>query len=179
MAKDDVIADMPATVPTKRKALKEAPDVWLAIWASDKSLPPSQRKRAQAERDERKAAVPDRRVGLLLGQEGLTPEQFDRLKELLATSGATEVHHPGVASRVHTACRSLGVPVMPHRDVRVGDDERAKLVCRALTGQSADRVYAFPPAGRAEGLWDGIRYAKHRSIPVIVVLPDGSSPDET
>ncbi len=171
MAKDDV-ADIPSSVPHKRGALEAVPDVWLAVWANDDKLPPSQRKRAQEERDRRKALVPDTKVGLLVGQEGVTPEQLDKLKELLASSGATEVHHPGVASKVHTACRALGVPVTPHRDVRISDAERMKLVVKA-----SDRIIAVPPAGTRHGITDGIRYAKHRSLPVVVIGLDGSIPE--
>jgi hypothetical protein len=171
MAKED-IQDIPKSVPHKRGAIEGVPDMWLAIWAGDESLPPSQRKRAQEERDRRKALIPDKKLGLLVGQEGVTPQQLDKLKELLGTSGATEVHHPGVASKVHTACRALGVPVTPHRDVRVDDAERMKLVVKA-----SDRIIAAPPVGSQPGVWDGIRYAKHRSLPVIVVQPDGSVAD--
>jgi hypothetical protein len=172
MAKDD--APRPATVPTKRRVLQDPAqtlDRWLASWAADESLPPSQRVRAQEERDRRKALSPTRSLGLVVAQEGMTPEQYAALPKLLDQLQPTEIHHPGAASKVHQACRAVAT-VHVHRDVR---DHHAGC---ALVVRAADIVIAAPkerrmPQDHQRSVWSFIRMAKHRSVPVHVIMPDG------
>jgi hypothetical protein len=80
-----------------------------------------------------------------------------------------------VSSRLHRALRAVA-PVD-----RIGDgaypgwDERAKEVIRG----DVDVVLACPKgfareAHAAGGVWGAVGYAKHRKVPVKVVLPDGN-----
>ena len=165
--KDDV--GEPGPVPTKRRALHDAPAVWLAKWLERDDLTTRERKLVEAEKERRKSTSPDVRVGLIIPAEGVTPKQLDALREALPALNATEVHHGGVPSRVHTACRMLGVPVI-HHDEPVGRDHEVV--------KASSIVVAAPKETRAPvqkvGVWEVIKYAKHRSVPVRVVMPDGN-----
>lgn len=165
-------APTPARPPTKRRALERAPDLWLAVWAADVSLSDADRERVQAVRDARKAAAPDRRVGLILDREGLTPPQFSIVRELLSKARPTEIHHPWAAQSLHSACKSLGVPVIVHKDVRSDLKPLQDVVLASTSVIGAPR--GLKNIGRMTPAWDSIKYAKHRNLPVTVVLPDGT-----
>lgn len=157
--KDD--APLPDSVPRKRRQIESLLDRHIAVWLAGETLAPSDRRRLEEEKARRRTSVPDRLVGVLVGAAGVAPPQLDALPGLLA--GATEVTHPGVSSRVHTACRSVGVPVVVRRDdprevVRASD-----LVVAVLNGPKADGTE----------VWEWVRYARHRGVPVRAVLPDG------
>lgn len=160
--KEDV-GPAPETPPAKRKQLEQAADLWLAVWANDAKLPPSQRRRAQDERDRRKALSPDKGVGVLVGPEGLTPSQMVTLLTLVEGMSPTAIHHPGLPSRLHMQLRSMQVPVVVHKD-----DYREVV-------KASNTVIVCPkeqsPAKSA--MWEMLRYAKHRSLPARAVLPDG------
>jgi hypothetical protein len=165
--KDDV--EIPPTPPRKRRALEQALPQWLAMWANDESLPPSQRRRAQAERDRRKRLVPDVIVGVIVGEEGMTPAQRGRLLELIAAARATELHHDWSRSshmrRLLLPLDDLNVRVVPQQ----GDHE---LVRNSTTVVAVPKDVEKPD--RVEGVWEAVRYAKHRRLPVRVVMPDGN-----
>lgn len=159
--KDD--APVPDRVPTKRRQLHDALDRWLAVWATREDLTKRERALVEDERSRRKSLKPSLVVGLLVPGEGVTPPQLESLRDRLAESGATEVQHVSVPSRVHTACRDLGVPV------HVRDTDRDVV-------RDSDVVIATPKerAEAASPLWDTVRYARHRKLPVKLVMPDGS-----
>lgn len=158
-------APAPAHPPTKRRALERAPDLWLAVWASDESLPEADRKRVQAIRDARKVATPDRILGLILDKEGATPQQLLTIKEILPARRPTAIHHVWCAARIHSACEALKVPVTVHARNGFRDVVLATSILVALPrGQETDSP-----------VWDAIKYANHRKSEVTVVLPSGET----
>lgn len=167
--KDDV--EIPAKVPAKRKVLENPAltlDLWLAVWANDDSQPPGARKRAQEERDRRKALVPDVRMGVIVGDEGMTPAQRDRVLELLSGAQPTEIHFR--LDRVSHLRRVL-LPIAQgsHREVPHVDEQE---LVRASTSLLAAPKESEKP-GTVVGVWEAVRYAKHRKVPVRVVMPSG------
>lgn len=158
MSKDD-LGQRPNFVPVKRRQLEQSPDVWLAEWANDESLPPSQRNKAQGERDRRKAATADVKVGIVATRSGLTSEQLLTLPTTLKKLGATEVIHSGLPSRAHMACRAI-----------VGDNVTVLREDPQEVIKAATTVVAF---AKGAAPWGAVKYAKHRSLPVLVILPDG------
>lgn len=166
--KDDV--EIPPEPPRKRRVLEDPGqtlDRWLAVWATNESLPPSARRRAQDERDRRKRLAPDVRVGVIVGEEGMTPPQRSRVLELVG--GATELHYHGDRQ---SHLRSLMLPLddLNVRMVLHSDDQ--EIVRAASTVVAAPKEPEKPNV--VAGVWAGVRYAKHRRLPVRVVMPDGS-----
>lgn len=164
---------MPAAPPRKRRALEDAPALWLAVWL-DSELSPSDRRRLEEEKARRKALTREHRVGLVVAQEGLTPVQLAAV--IAALDGASEVHHGGVPSKLHNAAREYGV--VHHRDAWPFSDERIKAVIRdsdaiiAAPKEQTIMPYATP------GVWRWIGYARNRSLPVRVILPTGDEAKE-
>ena len=168
--KDDV-PELPAKVPAKRRQERELLDVHIALWLAGDDITPSQRRRLQAEKQRRKSLVADRPVGLLVGREGVTPEQQEAMIGLLGELEPTEVHHPGVGKRLHGACRLLDVPVHVHVDVRLDEGGMREVIKNSSIIIGAPKERSRPASSSV--VWDMIRYAKHRSLAVKVVLPDG------
>jgi hypothetical protein len=172
--KSDVVEDMPAAPPRKRRQLEQVPDVWLAIWLDSEDLSPSDRRRCQDEKAERarRRKVAEHRVGLIVNQYGLTPDQLAKAIEALRGAGATEVHHGGVPSKLHNAARDLGV--VHHKEPGwLYSEERDQEVIR-----SVDAVIACPKETTVQtyatpGVWKAIGYARHRGLPVTVISPTG------
>lgn len=162
--KDDV--EIPPAPPRKRRELERALPVWLATWASDESLPPSQRKRAQGERDRRKHLLPDVCVGVIVGEEGMTPAQRERLADLGVAASPTALH---VEERFVVHARRL---LQSIADVTIWMHPDAQELVKASTLVLAAPKEPEKP-DRVEGVWEGVRYAKHRKVPVRVVLPNG------
>lgn len=167
MSEDDV--EIPAVPPRKRRQLEATPAKWLAVWAADESLPPSQRRRAQDERDRRKrnAGTSFEIVGVLVGAEGATPEQVDYVRARVPA-----------AKRVK-APRPLKLGLKPNTFVLCGEpwagttlQERLKYIVRTSSAVIATPEKDHDPQ-RVEGVWEAVRYAKHRNVPVTVVMPDG------
>jgi hypothetical protein len=154
--------------PRKRRELQRALDRWIAEWLASDDLTPAQRSMLEEEREQRKRTRKreQRAVGLIMPVEGYTKPQFDRLPELLA--GATRILHHGVPSRVHQLCRRVA-PVTVHNDQPRTVVTNADLVI-ALTKETTVMPHATP------GVWKLIGLAKHRSVPVRVILPDGTEP---
>jgi hypothetical protein len=161
MSKEDV-GPLPDTVPRKRRQIEALADLHIAMWLASDDLAPGDRKRLEAEKQRRKTSTPEHPVGVLIGSGGCSPAQLAALEGALA--GATEVHHPGVASRVHTTCKGVA-PVVIHRD-----DLRA--VVLHSKGVVALPTTTTPSA--VSPVWSMVKYAKHRSLSVKVVLPDGT-----
>lgn len=173
--KDD--APLPGSVPKKRRQIEQLTDLHIATWLGGDEITPSERRRLQEEKDRRKAEAKRGRllVGLLVADEGLPKPQLDAAIHTLSGSGATAIIHPGVQQRLHSACKALGVPV----DVRYGDGELgARVVAR-----EADLIIAAPKESQVQpyatpGVWMRIGYARHRGVPVIVIMPNGAQLQE-
>ena len=149
--KNDV--DVPPRPPKKRKALKQALDLWLAVWANDEALSRADRDRAEAERTRRKMAQRDVVVVVLIPREGLTPIQKHTIKALM--EGATEVRRWVSGSA-------------PYQGVVRG----AELV---IAAPKEGKRPARPPDG---SVWAAERYARDRGCRTVVVLADGTSGKE-
>lgn len=163
MSKDDI--EIPPAPPRKRRQLEDPNtlDKWLAIWATDDELPPSQRKRAQEERDRRKRLVPDVKVGILVGEEGMTPAQAAIVAEAVAP--ATELHAHGMyAAHLRKPLSGVTTPCVQHGDYREVIRYSTSLVATPKEPEKPDVV---------EGVWQAVRYAKHRKVAVKVVMPNG------
>jgi hypothetical protein len=168
--KEDV-PPLPARVPAKRRQLRELLDVHIALWLAGDDITPSERRRLQVEKQRRKSLVADRPVGLLVGREGVTPDQQETIVGLLAQLEPTEVHHPRLAGSLHSACKRLDVPVILHDDVRVDEGGMREVIRNSSIVIGAPKERSRPASSSV--VWDMIRYAKHRSLAVKVVLPDG------
>jgi hypothetical protein len=173
--KDDV--EIPAKVPpTKRKVL-ESPsltlDKWLAVWAADPDQPPSARKRAQDERDRRKALMPDVRVGVILGEEGMTPAQRVAVRDFVLAQSPTELH---VQKGSYTHLRRLLFELSDQELVPIPppsvQPDPSTIVRASTTLVAVPKDNEKPNV--VEGVWEAVRYAKHRKVPVRVVMPDGT-----
>jgi hypothetical protein len=155
--------EVPARPPKKRRQM-ESPntlDKWLAVWANDENLTPSERRRAQDERERRKAEAPDPRiVGLLIGEQGVTPQQLDVLRDRCAR--AEEVH----ATRTVKLGLAPGVFHM---------EESLRDVVAAVNEIVAAPAQTYEPEQKIAGVWPEVRYARHRKIPVLVLYPDGTT----
>lgn len=184
MAKADV-PPLPDRVPAKRRQLQHGTlDVHIAMWLTGDTITPSERRRLEEEKARRRALVPDMPVGLLVGREGVTKAQVAAIVAALAAAQPTEIHHPGVAGPLHSACRRLDVPVTAVRNMRshhlalppfaahASDHDAMREVvhnCKLVIAAPKEmaEVTAKSP------VWDMIRLAKHRSVAVQIVLPDG------
>lgn len=152
MSRDDV--PVPEEVPRKRRVLEDPSvtlDRFLAIWAARDDLTPSERRRVDAERYRRKRLSLPVCLGVLVGREGMTPEQRQALAEYREQINPTEVTEPA--------------------------DRGSYAVLQAVVKVSTV-LFAAPkeprePIGRKAGVWAAVRYAKHRGVPVRVVLPTG------
>jgi hypothetical protein len=168
--KDDV-PELPARVPTKRRALRELLDVHIAMWLAGSEITTAERRRLEAVKAERKQSTPDRPVGLLIGREGVTPAQQRSIVSLLSELAPTEIHHPRLASSLHSACKRLDVPVILHEDVRVDEGGMREVVKASTVVIGAPKERSRP--SETSTVWDMMRYANHRDLAVKVVLPDG------
>jgi len=146
--KDDV--ETPPAPPKKRKHLEQALDVHLAIWANDESLPPSARKRAQDERDRRKADAKRGEVAKILvmvPREGKTPQQRAYHDEEVVGSG--ELYWWSSKTDYH---------------------EMVKKVDQVVAFVKEQNAPTHPPPG---SVWEAVQYARHRKLPLKVILPNG------
>lgn len=180
------VPELPDRVPAKRRALEQAADVHIAMWLAGDTITPSERRRLETEKERRKRLVPDRPVGLLIARQGVTPVQQEHVMRAVAAAQPTEIHHPGVAGPLHTACKRLGVPVTPVREIRThhlamppfqahGSDSDA---LREVVTRSTHLVVAAPTnhtPTKDNDVWDAARYARHRNIAVQIILPNGKN----
>jgi len=146
MASDDVeIRERP---PRKRRQLEQALEVELAVWLARDDLTPSERKKVEAEKERRKQDAPTI-VGIVWGREGRTPAQFAAAREFPQTDPdvyETLAHAADFHEFVKAVNRVVALP------------------------KEMSRVYDPP----AESVWAYVEYARHRGVPVKVILPDGS-----
>jgi hypothetical protein len=168
MPKDE-IPPLPLHPPKKRKQMYEALDIHLAMWAHNATLAPSEKRRVNEERQRRKRLRRSEKVGLLVGKEGITPEQFVRMAEVLnGEKGAmNEIWHAPVSGAVHSLCKSYGVDVEVVRPPRMEQADIWKIIVKNST-----KVIAFP-RGEDGPVWDLIRYTRHRNTPVTIIMPNG------
>lgn len=157
------IGPAPERPPAKRRQLEAVPDLWIAQWLAGDTLTPSERRRLEDEKGRRKAASPDKPVGVLVGHEGVTPHQMVTLMTLVEGMRPTEIHHPGLPSRLHMQLRGLEVPVVVH-----GGDYKEVV-------KASESVIVCPKEHQPgkSAMWEMLRYAKHRRLPARAVLPDG------
>lgn len=143
--KEDAL--VPEKVPKKRRQLEAALDRWLPVWLERDDLTPSERRRVEEERERRRRNRDGEptTLGLLIGAEGMTPEQRLALAEYKAA--------------------------MKPASVIEGGDFQA--VVKASTVAFAAPRHAREPKSGEPGVWAGIRYARHRKVPVRVILPSG------
>lgn len=164
---------LPDQVPAKRRQLEAALDRWLPMWLARENLTPSERRRVEAERARRKALQPDRIVGVIVGDEGLTPEQADALVEQVVKLAPTELRlarqHPfgGALPRIAPKVQRR----LPNVPCTVDVDDRA--VIGASQFIVAAPRHAHDPDRGESGVWWAIRHARHRKVPAHIVLPDG------
>lgn len=158
MAKEDV-QELPKEVPKKRKELQERTlDLHIAMWLASDSITPSERRRLEEEKARRKQLTPKNRLGILTDRAGVTPIQVEKIKELLPSEKDLEVVR---------ASRTLPLGL---KDTRYWITEESKSIVKEV-----DQVIACPQNDRRDSeCWEAVKYAKHRSIPVVVVLPNGS-----
>jgi hypothetical protein len=175
--RDDV--EVPETIPAKRRQLEDTSvvlDKWIAVWLARDDITPSERRRLEAEKARRKALKPERVVGLVVAREGMTPRQLVAVLDALLAWKPTSVVHTRLVPRVHgvlmAACRNIGAHATLIADVR-DEDAAARSVVHA-----ADAVIAAPREQDVQtyatpGVWATIGLARHRRLPVAVVLPSG------
>lgn len=174
----------PGSPPAKRRVLQDRNmtlNAWLHQWAADESLPPGARLKATEELERRKAE--DRKtfveVGVLVGPEGATPQQVTVFAEWWAKVGATRLE---VGSAFPVASEDQrNLPKAPRlRDV-VGDMPRTTHHARSEEEElkqvvvASSTIVALPPRISPTGtVWNAVGYAKHRKVPVTVILPNGT-----
>lgn len=138
----------PLAIPKKRRQLEAALDRWIAEWLARSNLALGDRKRLEEEKERRKGVrkSPEKpTLGILHAREGMTPEQRRALNE-------------------------YRLEVQAGRDVTSGD---FKAVVRLSDTLFAAPNHARQPASGEDGVWSAIRYARHRKVPVKIVLPNG------
>jgi hypothetical protein len=163
--KEDV-AELPS-IPRKRSALKKALDLHLALWLERDDLMPSVRRALQEEKQRRKSGIRELAVGVLVGFEGATPAQLRVLREEVGREGVTRVFAPrpmplGLAPDVFRSVASEAW------------DDRLRGIVRACDSLLAAPRDHREPTKKDSGVWAMVRYARHRKVPVKVVLPDGA-----
>lgn len=151
--KDD--APPPAAVPRKRRQLESLPDRWIAEWLSGAyPLPRGDRLRLEAERERRKAVrrAEDRTVTVVIGPEGQTPQQRAAVADALAMLQPTQFHRPMILEHVRQAIRESDFVIAAPREATPPSDQQVR-----------DRSW----------VWLAVDYAKHRRVPVKIIMPDG------
>jgi hypothetical protein len=171
MAKEDV-KELPQ-IPAKRRQIEQMLDLHIAMHLARDDITPGERKRLQIEKERRKKLRPDKRVGIILGVEGATPQQIDVILEMLGDLNPTEVHYTRLPKALYRAVLSKASKLKEHTLWNNAQD----------VARNSDVVIAAPketrePTGFKQGVWAYIKYAKHRSIPTTVVLPDGTIHNE-
>jgi len=192
--KEDV--EIPERPPRKRRQMQQALDLWIAAWLARDDLTPSERRRCEAEKEERKRRreLAEVRVGFSGTRAGMTPQQRARIRELFAaTRGIVEAHHGDcVGSDVgfHDEARKAHVDVVTHPP----EDARLRAFCAGIRSEPAlpflerdkeivkastvlwatPKEASEPEPARGQGTWSTVRYARKRGVPVVVIMPDGS-----
>lgn len=178
MAKEDV-GPLPEVVPKKRSQIEALPDLWIAQWLGESLatsvLTPGERKKLLAEKERRKFLKPDVILGVVCCDENATPEQLRTFREVVARIAPTEVVQHPLPGKVNHVVKSLGVPVTVvsngamnkqfDRDEVVRKSTVLVAIQKETTVQTSSSVSPVPAA---------IGLAKHRSMPVRIILPNGT-----
>lgn len=174
MSKDD-IPPLPSRVPTKRRHLEALLDVHIATWLATGNLSSLEREYLEQEKERRQLAkkVFILRLGLVVAVEGVTPHQQESILFLLRKDEPTHIIHHRLPSRLHQACRKVTKEVVVMSSGSYADRTRAVVrVSQALI--AAPKELHEPRGHKEDGtVWSGIKYARHRGIPVQIVLPTG------
>jgi hypothetical protein len=163
VSKDD--APPPLEIPTKRRQLRAVPDYWLAVWASRENLTTAERRRVEGEREHRKRLrnESDVIVGVCIGREGITPQQFDYIAGYLTGMQPAGVVHAGAPAKLVRAIGDLDIAT--ETDFR--EVVQAAHVVLAAVKEPTEPV-------QKSGVWGAVKYARHRRTPVRIVLPNGT-----
>lgn len=171
--KDDV-GPAPEQVPKKRRQLEEVPDLWLRQWLGRDTLTPSERRRVQDQIDTRRAKQPDRKVGIIVGREGMTKQQVLALSSFVQKVQATEFHHVWHPFKpLHTICVRSGVPTVVHGEGRSALEQSSEVVKVSDLVVAIVKENTEPKQKVGDSAWGMVKYAKHRRTPVVVIKPDG------
>jgi hypothetical protein len=186
------VGDAPEQIPRKRRQLADAPDLWIAQWLAREGIAPSDRRKLEEEKRQRRAANPEVVVGFTGTREGMTKPQRRRVRELVVEYGPKEGHHgdcEGGDEQFHSICRGEKVFTVAHppkdsrwrafcsadRTERVKDflDRNKDIVQESTVLIAAPKEEVEPAPAQGQGTWSTVRYARKRGIPVRVVLPSG------
>lgn len=164
--KEDV-GPLPTTVPKKRNQIETIADLHLAMWLAGDVITPLERKKLVAEKERRKYLKPDVILGVICCDEGATPEQLRKLREVLPRIAPTEIRQHPLPGKVNYIVKSVGVK----RAVEDSPSEvvRVSTVVIALPKETAKYLSASKSV-----IARSIALAKHRTTPVRVILPDGT-----
>lgn len=132
------------------------------MFLADDTISSSERNRLELEKARRRTIVAQRAVGILVGDEGVTPQQLEAISSVLAMLEPTEIHKPHVSRALNAVIKRHGVPVHSHPGMKEVVKHSQHVV--AAPAQSAPT---------ATGVWELARYAKHRSVDLTVIRPDG------
>ena len=140
------------------------------------------------------------RIGFTGTRKGMTPEQVETVKKIVAEElkpeRLVEGHHGsavGADAQFHEICLSLEIPVVLHPPT--DDSERAecpgaKVIYPPQDHKERDQtivnlcqILIAAPMGfkeqiRGSGTWTTIRYARKNGTRLVIVFPDGSQPKE-
>jgi hypothetical protein len=163
----------PDVIPTKRRPLEAAPDLWLRQWLNKEDITFREKKRIDKEIQRRKDEKPRVSLGVLVPQEGVTPKQLRALDDYIKVLQPTEVHHDGVPSKVHQVVKRYGVDPVVHRDIRLSDNFPEVVKNSTVVVALPKEPYFSVDNKPKTGVWEAVNYAKLRSIPVKVFDLDG------
>lgn len=158
MTQEDV--EIPARPPRKRLAMAKAPALWLQLWANDQALSPIDRLNAQSEIDRRKVLTSEKVMGVVVDLTGMSPPQWEALVEAVDKESPTGyMMLASTFGNLRKAARKWPWTV-------AGSYHEIVL--------QTQLIYCFARPGRPEGVvYDAMRYAKHRKVPVHLILPTG------
>lgn len=178
MAKED-LGPRPDAVPKKRKQIEDLPDLWIAEWLAGDEIAPGERKKLTAEKERRKTLRPDVVLGVVCCDENATPEQLRTFREVVARIAPTEVVQHPLPGKVNHVVKSLGVPVTV---LPFSTSERKTPLLGGVRDDVVRKATVVVAIPKETGAFIGdarspvpaaIRLAKHRSMPVRIILPNG------
>lgn len=161
----------PEEVPTKRNVLQDegrTPTIWIRQWLGRDNLWIRDRKRLERELERRQEAKPQVKLAIIAGKEGVTPHQVRKTRELLERMEPTEVAFVGrVAKIAHLFSEDAHYKADYYSDITFGRDVVRDATVVIAYPKEADKPHVV------NGVWDLIRFAKHRNTPVRIVMPNG------
>jgi hypothetical protein len=137
------VPELPARVPSKRHQIRRLLDLHIALWLASDDITDAERERLQAEKDRRKRERPAVHVGVIVGREGMTPEQRAYVRGYVMTLAPTTV------------------------ETLAGNDHRELIRASTIV------IAAPKSRQRSGAVWDAVAYARLRKVPVRIVYPDG------